>query len=304
MSNSNEVAVFCAATDNYSMPMAAMIRSAAENLNSEFRLKVYACSCGISSSNRLRIEKSLMKTCARIEWLEMKQADLDQLPDPGRYSIASFPRLFCEDLVPPSVRRLIYLDIDLIVLGDLAELWKMDLKGDMAGAVQGLLGRKVSGEHGIEGYEKYSLSPEQPYFNTGVMLFDLEQWRRNQIGAKLRSLLLKDGQILRYKDQDVINIVLANSICPLPPEWNQTPFIYHFQQSESPLGETEHQRTLNNPKIIHYATAIKPWQKGSYHPKTGLFERWIYKTDWATEYAFTPFTPRSILRKILNRFRR
>ncbi|MEQ1840781.1 MAG: glycosyltransferase, partial [Verrucomicrobiales bacterium] len=95
------------------------------------------------------------------------------------------------------------------------------------------------------------------YFNTGVLVLSLDQWRKQSLSRDLseaRNALLKRGGDPAFEDQDILNVHLGESIQPLPEIWN---FFFHSINEKS--GETD-----NDPeksiRILHFAGAAKPWE--------------------------------------------
>ena len=95
----------------------------------------------------------------------------------GHISVAAYARIFIADLVPSSWTKALYLDCDVIVRRNLAEIWDLDLDG-FAGAGARDPGNARNAELGLD--------QAAPYNNSGVMLINLEYRRRHDV----KSLLL------------------------------------------------------------------------------------------------------------------
>jgi lipopolysaccharide biosynthesis glycosyltransferase len=140
------------------------------------------------------------------------------------------------------VKRVIYLDSDTLVLADLSQLWGTDSKGAIVMACKD---RKVSK---LSEDSPWPLSPEEanlPYFNSGVMLVDLNQWRSEQIEKQCLDLITRPSGLYSWWDQTILNHLLRGRIQFLSQEWN-------WQSEEEPDSDTP-------PRVLHYTTGLKPW---------------------------------------------
>lgn len=109
---------------------------------------------------------------------------------------ATYFRLLAGELLPSHVTKAIYLDAGVLVIGDLSVLWKMDLKGSLALAVPDAYAkafhlRRLSR---VAFSEKLLLNLQTPYFNAGVIVMDVEGWRKADVGERAIRLLEDHGQ--------------------------------------------------------------------------------------------------------------
>lgn len=109
----------------------------------------------------------------------------------------AFHRLF------PQLERILYLDLDAFALHDISELWRLDLDHRLIAAV-----RETT----------WLNRPELPYYNTGVMMLNLELLRSSGRGDEIIDML--NRRKCRFIDQDAINTVCSGSVLELPREYN------------------------------------------------------------------------------------
>ena len=98
--------------------------------------------------------------------------------------ITTYDKLVIARLLPPAVRKAIWLDGDVLVLGDLAELWDADMSDHHALAVQDAIVPLVSSRFGVAGYRELGIPPEAKYFNAGVMVINTTRWREEDIAGR------------------------------------------------------------------------------------------------------------------------
>jgi lipopolysaccharide biosynthesis glycosyltransferase len=198
----------------------------------------------------------------------------------GHIALSAYYRILIPELLPEVVEKVIYLDCDLIVLGNLKEIWNIDIKSSYLLAAQDTGIQYVSAENGLVNYRELDIPPETKYFNSGVLVINLQQWRQDEICWQVISYIEKNLSSIRWHDQDALNAVLFGHWQELPPWWNQIPAIYDFQSwQESPFPQDVYERTVHQPDIVHFATGQKPWNSFD-HRDAELFYQYLDRTAW------------------------
>ena len=192
---------------------------------------------------------------------------------------ATLYRLGLEHLAPADCERLIYLDADITVLGDLRKLWSVDLNGAAIGAVSD---GYLNTEHfdGRRFHETWDL-PEGEYFNAGILLIDLKKVREGSLFTKAMQFAAEHDEDLPYNDQDALNWTFWQSWTPLPVVWNvQASHLQDWAVAAQP----EHRRLGNAyPAIVHFTGPEKPWIKDGYHPWSWIYWESLRYTDFLRE---------------------
>lgn len=191
----------------------------------------------------------------------------DTLPVTKEYSVAVFFRIFAP-LLFPEHGRIVYLDSDIVVLGDVAELHRFNLGGMEVGAIRDLattLEARRSDTIADFWRTRLGKEPGENYFNSGVLLMDLEQMRRRDT---LGRCLARAGEITgtALPDQDLLNAVLNGGIRPLPAVWNCFDWMAdRFEESPNfrfvrtvPEFLKETRKARHGVKILHFVEK-KPW---------------------------------------------
>lgn len=194
--------------------------------------------------------------------VEIHAVNMDALKDfdHSRFTAYAFLRFFLGDILP-NVKRVLYLDADTLVLGDLTSLFSMDLQGNMLGMVEEYrqYGPNYLKEHGIA--HKY-------YYNSGVILFDLGLWRKRNAQSLYWEFVKAHYSELHYPDQDAANILFQDDIFALPWEYN---IMIQNIMSYDLYGSPEREKVygaLFHPKIAHFS-ASSPWVRDALpHPYT------------------------------------
>lgn len=171
----------------------------------------------------------------------------------------TFFRFLLPDILP-SVDRILYLDVDLIVRGDAAEVYAHPLDGALAAAVRDLW---LDSEEPTGLKQKIGLSASDTYVNAGVMLIDLAAWRTESIGSRATRLMSGHDAEFPYFDQDVLNVLLKGRMRILDDRWNFTTWNYERQKAMRKKAE-----------ILHFTGREKPWSHHSRRWRDCEWERY------------------------------
>jgi lipopolysaccharide biosynthesis glycosyltransferase len=280
-SSKESIIVVCGADDRYAMPLAVVIRSALENLSSNRHCTFFIIDGGISKKNKNRILKLTDSKECLINWLQPPDAMLNNVSLSGHITVAGYYKILIPLILPDSYSKAIYLDSDLIVKGDLAKLWDINIENNHLLAVPDIGIPYVSSFYGLKNYKELGIPSHQKYFNAGVFVLNLEKMRTENISMEVIQYLQDNKEHIRWHDQDGLNAVLAGKWAELELRWNQLPSIYNSSWEDSPFSQQEWTNALKDPYIIHFASSNKPWNSTVYHPANDLFFHYVDKTSWA-----------------------
>jgi len=255
---------------NYVFPTCVTLRSLRRTKRPENRYAVHVIGTGLTGTDR----DLLKENCPDADIREVALCSLP-LTCPTHVSLAALQK-FELPLLFPEYDRMLYLDSDLIVRGDLSELETIGLSGFWIGAVSEVL--EENSRHAVK-------MGHTDYFNSGVMLLNLKAWRENHLPEKLLENKLREPWH-SFMDQDVLNWTCENKILYLPATWNCTTM--HYLASEERLARFAHLtpeeiRALKSsdqnsafPHIAHFAW-VKPWNCLR-RPSPFVREWWGYLT--------------------------
>jgi lipopolysaccharide biosynthesis glycosyltransferase len=279
------IVLVCAADNNYAMPLAVTVSSAVANLRKNRKIALFVLDGGISEFNKGKITKSLNLAQISVSWVKPDNALFENLVLTRHLTPTCYYRLVITDFLPKEFDKAIYLDTDMVVTGDLAELWDIDIEDNYVLAVQDDVELNIGMSEGLRNYKEVGISPDYKYFNSGLLVMNLKKWRDESIGKKVLEYVKQNREYVR-NDQDGLNAVLAGKWGELHPKWNIMPKIYEYQSwQDSPLAPEVYNELLENPCIIHYTNSPKPWYAGlkeeCKHPKKNLFFQYLDITAWS-----------------------
>lgn len=195
----------------------------------------------------------------------------------GRYHISAFFRLFAAEWLPKEVERIIYLDCDLIVTGNLRTLWDEHMSDHTALCATHDFVR-------IKDYHRLRINPmEHIYFNSGTLLINLIYWRSHSVGQRCVDYICTYPERILLADQEALNAVLTGQVKYIHPKYNTMSFYFTKEEYLSECvwyNDMEAIReAVKAPVIVHFA-GDKPWFKGNYLPYRDEWMRYLAMTEW------------------------
>lgn len=273
------IIVICACDNKYTMPLSVVICSAFKNLHCDRSILFYIIDGGISKKNQQKLLSLATHKNQRIEFIKVSNKTFSNLKEVGHFSRVMYFRLLIPKLLPLEYSKVIYLDSDLIVQGNLGELWDIDIDDYYLLAVQSLGIPYVSSPYGLRNYHELGIPEKSKYFNSGVLVINLPKWREDNISQRVIEYIQSYQDILLWPDQDGLNAILANKWKELSPKWNQTPCFYSKENLS--FSEQDFHTALYEPSIIHFASVHKPWNSHFYHPANNLYYYHLDMTPWS-----------------------
>jgi lipopolysaccharide biosynthesis glycosyltransferase len=259
--------IFLAADGNYRMQLATCLRSIVESNRAGWPLDFHVLMYDFPEDARVQVNDSLPAGAASIRWIPIDVEQFREFWTAEHMSVMTFARLLVPAALPNHASKVLYLDSDLIVLGDLSSLWESDLNGKPVGAVLD----SIDGRLQANAPEFEHVPRVGAYFNAGVLLIDLERWRAEKISEQALDYLQKHP-MLPYCDQDAINVTCDGRWARLHPRWN---YQDHLEETIEELPKDQW------PGVVHFCTRLKPWKPGCLHPQAPLYDDFRRRTRFA-----------------------
>jgi len=278
-----EINVVCAADERFAMPLAVTLRSAAASCSR--RVRAFVLNDDLTRDAKRDIERVCMRQPRppTIHWLDAERDYLRDLPvGLSHLSRATYLRLAIGRLLSADVNRILYLDSDVLVLGDVSDLWDTPLEKNVIGAVRDF-GTQRSGQQDALGYciEACGMDGSRPLFNAGVLLMDLEAYRVQRIEDRCIEFLRRWQANIRSADQDALNAVLHDRWKALHFRWNvQVGALAVFSRAGSLSPQEEAFLADLDPAILHFSGSCKPWNSGLRSPPCRQYVQSVRESGW------------------------
>jgi lipopolysaccharide biosynthesis glycosyltransferase len=240
---------------------------------------------GMAPSTLAHLRKTVRRLGnARLEIFQPDRDANDDLHADRDLTRSCYLRLLIGEALPSDVEKVIYLDCDMVVESDLAQLWRQNFGGAIVLAVRDF-GYPTLRLGIPETVDILGIDGDAPYFNSGLMVVDLKRWRDEQIAQRVLEYTRMFSRTIRLGDQDGLNAVLWNDWKPLDLAWNvQVGALQYLLKSER--SKIPHEmlirgdELLAHPRILHFVSGHKPWHGGRYKPVRGRFIRYLHRSRW------------------------
>ncbi len=261
----NKIPIFFAADDRYVPFLAVALQSLVEHASEENYYLIKILYTDISQKNQVKIKK-YEKNNINIEFVDLSyyiEKIQDKLYTRDYYTNTTYFRLFIPELYP-QFNKALYLDSDIVILSDIAELYNIDIDNNLViAAPDGVM-------QSIPVFREYSekvvgVADHRNYFNAGVLVLNLDELRKFKFAEKFL-YLLETVKFSVAQDQDYLNRICKGRVKLVPLTWNAMPIPeLHIKEEDI--------------KLVHYNLNYRPW-----HFDNVLYEKefWNYakKTDY------------------------
>lgn len=263
--NKQVLPIFFAVDDGYMPFLAVTLQSLVDNSSEEYYYLIKILYTNISEDNKEKIKKYEREN-VNIEFVDLNYyigKIKDKLYTRDYYSKTTYFRLFIPNLYPQYDKAL-YLDCDIVLLRDVAELFNIDMGDNLVGGAP---------DDVIQTYEVFQeyvekvvgVADYRNYFNAGVLLMNLDELRKYNFQEKFLYSLDKI-KFSVAQDQDYLNRLCKGRVKIIDKTWNRMP-ISNIEVDEKDL------------KLIHYNLAFKPW-----HFEDILYKEYFWKYAQKTEF--------------------
>ncbi len=246
---------------NYLIPFYVLLTSILHS-NPPASVTLHVIATGLAEEELQQVVAFVRQQGASICSYQVMDIDVTQfvLPDDTYLSPAIYYRLFFPFLVSAEVSRLLYIDTDTLVVGNLQQAFELDLGTYPVGAVTDT-DMPTRSDLGIESVEDY--------FNSGVLLLDIQRWKEQRISEQALKVIQEQPERIKgYPDQDALNIVLHHNWYRLPTGYN---LMRLYVPNEVP--KRRFKEFLRGQYIIHY-NGKKPWYSNCEHRLRHVFQEY------------------------------
>lgn len=259
-----EIPIFFASDNNYAPYLAVAIKSLLSNASPDYFYKIHVLTTNLDKELCQKIEK-LATTNSSIEIVSLA-SEIEHIKNRFHlrdyYSIETYYRFFIPDMFP-QYDKVLYLDCDITVLGDISNLYLTNISNFLVGAAQEqvMAHYKVFGDY----VEKVLDIKVKNYFSAGVLLINTKLFRAYKIQQKFFKLM-SEFKFRVTQDEDYLNVLCKDKVKKISIGWNKQPF------EETGFDDIDLQ-------LIHYNLGWKPW-----HYENVLYEEYFWEYAEQTEF--------------------
>ncbi|MCM1025495.1 MAG: glycosyltransferase family 8 protein [Roseburia sp.] len=260
-----EIPVFFAVDDGYCPFLAVALQSLIDNSSEENRYRIKILNTDISAGNKRRIAR-YERSNIDIEFVDLNyyiQKVKDKLYTRDYYTKTTYFRLFLPNLYP-QYDKVLYLDSDIVILDDIAKLYRIDMGNNLVAAAPDDV-IQFNEVFQVYAEKVVGVADYRRYFNAGVLLMNLHEMRKFRFQEKFLYSLDRVTFAVA-QDQDYLNRLCKGRVKLIDRVWDRMPI-------EDPRIRAE------EVKLIHYNLAFKPW-----HFEDILYKEFFWMYARETEY--------------------
>jgi len=239
-----EIPIIFSTDDNYIAYLDVAINSLIENASRAYLYRIIVLYTELEPDNIQKVKENerdgfiidFVNISNELEFIKSK------LKNVYHFSPVTYYRLFIASLFP-QYKKIIYLDCDLVVTGDISELYHTDIGDNILGAAPEQFVQNTA-EFREYAHRALGVDPDL-YVNAGVLVMNLDAYRVNEIEDKFIKLIIEYDFDLLDPDQAYLNYLCFGKIHILPNGWNKEPMPLICEGDKN---------------IVHYALYKKPWQ--------------------------------------------
>lgn len=286
--NNESVNILYQCDDKYAPFMGVSLTSLLQNNQSIANLRIFLLASGVSEDNKMKMRATCEKYGREIIFMECEYLDA-LLKEIGvhkyRDSYATFYKLFVADFFAREgieIERLLYIDSDTIIEGNVEPFYFYDLEGKPLGMIPDTFAFQYKLELGFD--------VNDIYYNAGIILYDYINLRKNGWEEKMRQHMLDVKSDYEKHDQDLINIVYKNNIATIPLRYNMFTLCKavsvkaycKVHKKITNYCEEELKTERENAVILHCLrfNGEYPWMKNSKHPYTEIYKKYKEISEW------------------------
>lgn len=271
----DSIHICCNIDINYIQYCIVMLTSLCENnKNNHFIVHIISAPLSPKAENELKQIEQKYSINLKIYYPQGEILKYCPIPIDKHISYASYYRCFLSVILPEEVHKLLYLDCDMIINGNIEELWDTDITKYAIGCVEDMWSEKA------DNYTRLNYPAEYSYFNAGVLLINLDYWRKHNVHLQVNEYLHHHANILRFQDQDVLNALFYDKKLFLPFRWNMQDGFFRRKRKIRKSAWTELDTAIKHPTVLHYTGGKKPWHYKSQHPYKSEYFKYLDMTPW------------------------
>lgn len=239
-----EIPIFFSVDDNYMPYLDVALSSMIENASKEYKYNIMVLNTGVDPALAEKIKRN-ERSGFSITFVDISKELANirgRFKNVYHFSLVTYYRLFIASLFS-QYDKIVYLDCDLVVLGDISELYFMDIGENIIAAAPEQF---VQNTAEFRQYAEKALGVDPDgYVNAGVLVMNLAQFRKCRIEEQFIALITQYDFDLLDPDQAFLNYLCNDRIYVLPNGWNKEPMSLPLEGKKN---------------IVHYALYKKPWE--------------------------------------------
>lgn len=265
----NKIDLLVTFDQNYIGPFQTMLKSAVMNNPGE-QFHIWLLHSGIPEERLQDLNVFCRLQDVSFTPVPISRQVFEEAPVSKQYPQEMYYRLLAPHLLPAALKKVLYLDPDILVINPLRPLWEIELNGNAFAAAShtGVLDI-------MNGINRIRLNTDHDYYNSGVMLMDLDKARKIIKAEEIFECVSKHELELLLPDQDVFNYLYGMRTLQVDDAiWNYDARYYSDYLIRS-SGSCHMDWIMKNTVILHFCGKRKPWKPSYTNRFASLYKHYM-----------------------------
>lgn len=225
--------------------------------NKEFMFHFFQISSDVNNEKIEKLNTLVNSRKSEFTYIHIDPSDFEGFPLLKHISKAAYYRINIPKILKE--QTVLYLDADIVCVGDISGFLKIDLSDRILAAVMDPV---------YKWHEDLKMTPGSKYFNSGVMLINTQAWNEANISDRVLEFIHNNPDKIRFVDQCGLNAIIDGAWLELSPKHNQQAIFFRedINFSSTGLAFEEIEKVRKEPLLIHYTGPSKPWHYNNNHP--------------------------------------
>ncbi len=237
---------------NYLQPLTVMLRSYRQT-HTNVRTDVYVAHSSLTEEDFVLLKECVSDSEITVHSVKVSEERFRVMPVLERLGAESFYRILAFEYLPKEIKRCLYLDPDILIRRSLLPMYRTDLNDIYFAAAS-----HVRGFNNFFNRARLGILSHKRYINSGVMLLNLEEIRKDFTTERIFACMEKKARVLFMGDQDLCNVLFGGKMLLL------NELLYNldertYRRNQKNFGMTD---VAEKTAIIHYNGKNKPWLNG------------------------------------------
>lgn len=273
----DSISILVSLDQNY-LPQLQVLLTSLDRNNSGERFELYLMHSGIPEQALAPVARQCLELSYPFHPILVGEQLFADAPTTKQYPKEMYYRLLAGHFLPQQLTRILYLDPDILVINPLRPLWETNLDGKLFAAAAHTGKTELANN-----VNRLRLGTKHDYYNSGVLLINLEACRKQITPEELFQYVEEHGKEMLLPDQDILNALYGDRILPLDDAvWNYDARNYNTYRLAS-SGQYNLDWVMGHTAILHFCGKAKPWKPGYLYRFGVLYLHYAQMTRRALE---------------------
>lgn len=300
----SKVNILTFADGNYLQHACVLLMSLKDVASPQRKYHVYLYYTNCNDEDLEKVENSLLGYFPANITYELRECNFGletEISAKQEYMTSSiYDKILLYEELPSELEKVVFFDADIVLLKDPAELFDMEVESYVVAAVHDQV---YDMKFSQKAKEVMGVGKDN-YFNSGVMLVNLQKWRELNISERALQFCIDNWDLTPYHDQDGLNFAVKGQWLEISHLWNpRVENVIRNDNGAEQLLTREQVYERNLSYLVHFSGPQKPWFYMGFHPKKRIYLKYLRMSEFR-DYKFPDYSLKNVLRRQVLSLRR